>query len=131
MSKAIFSILSILALLLSGINCATGRSGGGGGDASSSTPNRAKVLEIVIEVLRAAEYEIKSKDENEGHVSAAKGNARITLTVSKQRNSCHVKWMLVRDPPPNPGIGSYTDKESVIVSCDGFLPKLKRALGID
>ena len=32
MSKALFSTLSILALLLSGINCATGKRGGSGGE---------------------------------------------------------------------------------------------------
>ena len=37
MSKALFSTLSILALLLSGINCATGKRGGGGGGSPTCT----------------------------------------------------------------------------------------------
>ncbi len=126
MSKAIFSTLSILALLLSGINCATGRPGGGGGDASSSTPNRAKVLEIAIEVLRAAEYEIKSIDKNKGHVSAAKGSVDFTLTFLDQPKPCAVRWTIDKSSPPG-----IRDTQSKTVSCVGFRPKLESALGID
>ena len=35
MSKLIFSTLSVLALLLAGTNCATGKRGGGGGDSQA------------------------------------------------------------------------------------------------
>ena len=72
------------------------RPSGGGGDASSSTPNRAKVLEIAIEVLRAAEYEIKSIDKNKGHVRATKGSVDFTLTCLDQLKPkpCAVRWTI-------------------------------------
>ena len=72
MSKTIFSTLSALVLLFSGINCSTGIRGGGGGDASPSTPNRADVLETAIGVLRTAGYEINTIDKDKGYVRATK-----------------------------------------------------------
>ena len=124
MSKAIFSILSMLALLLSGINCGPGRPNGGGGDAPPPTPNRDKVLEIAIEVLQAAEYEII--DKNKGHVRATKGSVDFTLTFLDQPKPCAVRWTIDKSSPPG-----IQDTQSETVSCVGFRPKLESALSID
>ena len=126
MSKTIFSTLSALVLLFSGINCSTGIRGGGGGDASPSTPSRADVLETATGVLRAAGYEIKSIDKDKGHVSATKGNVDFTLTFVDQVKPCAVRWTIDKSSRPQ-----VQDTESTTMSCVGFRPELEKALGID
>lgn len=138
MSKAIFSILSILVLLLSGINCATGKRSGGVGDASPATPSTPStppalstpstpptpdratdVLETAIDMLRDTGYEIKDRnhDRNHFHVRATNGNANVTLVVTRL-SPCLVLWDIRK-----PTYSSLNTNE-----CDDFRSELERDL---
>ena len=135
MSKAIFSILSILVLLLPGINCATGKRSSGVGDASPATPStpptpptpptpstpytpdRADVLETAIDVLRDTGYEIidEKHDIYHSQVRATDGNSNVTLVVM-QLGTCLVYWD-IRNP---------TYYYSTANTCDDFRSELER-----
>lgn len=127
MTKTISSTLTILVLLLSGINCSTGIRGGSGGDASPSMPNRADVLETAVGVLRAAGYEISTIDKDKGHISATKGSVEFTLLFVDKPKLCTVHWTINK----NKSSPHILNTESKTMSCVGFRPELEKALGID
>ena len=138
MSKAIFSILSILALLLSGINCATGKRSGEVGDASPSTPptpatpptlstpstpptpDWAAVLETAIDVLRDTGYEIKYKHNGQEPFSrqSDQWKTQTSRWSSMRLSPCLVYWD-IRNPTYN---------YSTVNECDDFRSELERDL---